>query len=371
MIHIVHFVPSVNYTSGIMSMIMNYYRRLDSKKFKFYFIYFLNHREKNYIDEVSTLGGDCYKISSPTNYFEFKRELKGVLNKINNSIEAEDKKIFHNHQISFTILIYNLVRKFFTKNIIVHNHLTKYSDKTLSAIRNYFLCIPIKYMNLHYFACSKDATKIIFGKKNKVIVINNGIDVNKYLYSIKNRENKRNELKLQDDDYVIGTIGRLEPQKNYFMVLSIFMEILKKNEKSKLIIIGRGYLRDDIEKFINKNDIFNKVQILEDRKDIPELLSAMDIFLFPSKFEGLGIAAVEAESSGLPTFISDKVPQDVKIVNCKSLSLNDSAQKWADEIINTNNNIDRKKSNSIVQNSNFNINANIKYLEQLYFNIAK
>lgn len=371
MINVIHFIPSINCTSGIANMIMNYYRKINRKKFKFYFIYFLNERDKNFISEIELLGGKCFKIVPPSNFFEFKRQFKETLIKIDTMILDGDEKIFHNHQISYTIFLYNLTRKYFTQKIIVHNHLTKYSDKLLSAIRNFFLCIPIKYMKLNYFACSKDASKIIFGKKNIVHIINNAINIEKYRYNINSRKNIRKELNITEDTLVIGDIGRLEPQKNYMFVLKILKKIIKKNNSVLLLIVGKGYLKKKLDKYIIKNNMQKNVVFLQDRKDIPDILSAMDIFLFPSKFEGLGIVAVEAASSGLPIFLSNMIPDDVKIVNYIQLNLNENINIWVDKILNVDyKSANRADYNNIMLNTSFNIDLEVLKLEKIYQNIC-
>lgn len=370
MIKIIHFVPSINCTSGIMQLIMNYFRLIDKKKFEFDFIYFIDETENNFIDEIKKLGGNSYKICRPTNYFRFKNELTSILKKC--SVNTNNL-IFHNHQIAFTVFLRNITKKCGIDNFIVHNHMSKYSDKLLSSIRNYFLCIPIKYLKIDFFACSEEAAKLCYGK-NEPFIMKNGINVKSFLFNEKSREKYRNDLRINKDDFVIGHIGHFENVKNHKFIFDLFINNCLYNEKVKLLLVGSGSLKQNFIHLAEINNICERVIFLENRNDIPNLLSAMDLFVFPSKHEGLGIAAVEAQASGLPVIISDKVPKDVIINNCISANINDKIiwinkiDSYIDKKISY---IDRKKSNDLILESMFNIHSNIKKLEDEYIRILK
>lgn len=364
MIKIVHFLPSLNNTSGIANMIMNYYREIDKKNFKFYFIYFCDDHDKNFKKEIENLNGKYYKICTPKKYFEFRHGLIKIFQIIESDCD-DSPIIFHNHQISFTILLYRIVRKYLTKNIIVHNHLTKYSDKLFSSIRNFILCLPIKHLNLKYFACSEDASHIIFGN-NKVSIINNGIDVSRYRYNEEKRKSKRLELNIKNE-FLIGSIGRLEPQKNYFFAIDIFKEVLKIIPNSKYLIVGKGYLYKELQNYIYENDLSENVFLIGERNDINEMLNAFDLLLFPSLFEGLGIVAIEAQANGVPVIASSSVPKDVQIYNCKRINLNRDKSEWVNEIKKFYcNRVNRKLGYDFIYKSEFNIKSNVKNLEAKY-----
>lgn len=354
MLKVIHFLPSVNVTSGIAQMIMNYYRTMNLDEIQFDFIYFINKTDNNFENEINNLGGRCIKVSAPTNYFKFYKQMKYIMNNY-----SSDDIIFHNHQITFAIFLEPILKSCNIDKVIVHNHMTKYSDRVISSLRNRILCIPIKYLNVKYFACSRDAGIFMFGKNNydngMVKVINNGINCEKYRYKPKNRKHVRQILGLEDE-YVIGHVGHFNNVKNHKFIIEVFYELLKLNSNIKLLLIGNGPLKEQIEEKIKNLNIEEKVIILENRSDIPDLMSAMDTFIFPSLFEGLGIAAIEAQATGLPVFISDKVPSDVIINNCKVIDLEKGAKKWAIEINKTlNREIDRYYGYEMVKKSQFNI----------------
>ena len=365
MVKVIHFMPSINVTSGIAQMVMNYYRVIDRRQIQFNFIYFIDKSKGNFEEEINSLGGNSIKVSTPINYIKFRNEVILYLKK-----NKDTKIIFHNHQINFQIFLQPILLKLGIKNCIVHNHMTKYSDKLISSIRNSILCYPIKFINLKYYACSYDAGVFMFGKKNmnngSVTIMNNGINCEKYKFNKQMRIDKRREFKLEKN-FVIGHIGHFNKVKNHKFIIEVFEKIYNKNKSARLLLIGNGPLRNEVEKQIEEKNLTTKVIILENRTDVAELMSAMDSFIFPSLFEGLGIAAIEAQSTGLPVFISDKVPVDVSVINCNILSLNDSSDKWADSI----NGIqisyeERIKANEYIKNSKFNIlKSKDRYLEEI------
>lgn len=365
MIKVVHFLPSINVTSGIAQMIMNYYRVIDTTQIQFDFIYFIPKSKVNFEKEIINLGGKITFVSDPLKYFKFYKEMCKCLSEYDS-----DKIIFHNHQITFTVLLQPILKKYGVRDIIVHNHMTKYSDKLLSSIRNRILCYPIRFLNVKYFACSKEAGEFIFGKEKMknglVTIMNNGIDCEKYLFDYDKRKNIREILGLENK-FVIGHVGHFNKVKNHRLIIDCFEKIYLKNTKARLLLIGTGPLRKNVEVWIKEKNLNENVIILENRDDIPQLMWGMDVFIFPSLFEGLGIAAIEAQATGLPVFMSDRIPESVNVYNCKVISLESSSDIWAKEINKTNINIEnRKKGYFKVKNSEYNILIQEKkYLEYL------
>ena len=171
-----------------------------------------------------------------------------------------------------------------------------------------------------------------FFQKDNTIVLNNGIDFARYEIKISIKK-KRQEIHLPENAFVIGHIGRLTEIKNQMFLLDVFREYQKYNNNSYLLLIGTGEDKDKIIQKAKKTSLFSKMIILENRCDVPELLKCIDIFVFPSKHEGLGIAVIEAQISGIPCIVSDKVPKATQISNLINyVSLNDIPKQWADYI---------------------------------------
>lgn len=165
---------------------------------------------------------------------------------------------------------------------------------------------------------------------NDSIVIRNGIDLTRFKASKSDGQNVRDELSIPHGAFVVGHIGRFAEEKNHFFLLRVFSEILKMNEESHLLLVGSGELESSIRDCIKKLGVGNNVTILSNRCDIPRLLNSMDVFVFPSLFEGLGIALVEAQAVGLRCVVSDTVNPEAFVTNRVVLrSLEESPEEWA------------------------------------------
>ena len=198
---------------------------------------------------------------------------------------------------------------------------------------------------------------------DNVVTINNGIDLSRFQREKYDRLAKRKQLGLAEDEYVIGNIGRFHEQKNHQFMIEIFRRLLQIQNKARLILIGEGDLKKPITNQLKAWNIYDKVIFLENRKDIPELLCAMDVFLFPSRFEGFGNVLLEAQSIGVPCVISDKVPCDVRVTdNITILSLQDTIDKWVDCVLNPKRNVEK-----IGELEDYNMATSVKKLQTLYF----
>lgn len=223
------------------------------------------------------------------------------------------------------------------KKIIIHSH----SSKNLSNKKIKYICQNIfkklfDYIATDYIACSKEAAIHMFSRKiikeRKYRIIKNGINIDKFKYSEKLRNEIRKKYKLENQT-VIGYVGRLSSEKNPLFLLETFNEYNKKNKNSTLLIIGTGVLREQLDIKVNEYGLQNKVLFLENKKDVYNYYNAMDCLILPSFHEGLGIVSVESQTSGLPTLVSTGVPQIAKISELiKFVPLNKGAKFWSDSI---------------------------------------
>lgn len=216
-------------------------------------------------------------------------------------------------------------------------------------------------------ACSEDTGKQIFGKR-KFEVINNGVNVEVYRFDAQKRQEKRDDLEIKGT--VIGHVGRFSEVKNHTFIIDIFKKYLEIDNTAKLLLAGTGQLLGEIQKLTQEKDIDKNVIFAGESLDIPQLLSAMDCFLMPSKYEGLGIVLIEAQAAGLPCIVSDKIPRDVQITDLiYTKSLNLPPEKWASDIQNIlagKFNSNRKQYADIVGNSRFNVSNVYDQLKELY-----
>ncbi len=169
---------------------------------------------------------------------------------------------------------------------------------------------------------------------NNTVVLNNPINLQKYIDARSARQAKRKELGIPEDAFIVGHIGRFTYQKNHEKLIDVFYEVSKKNKDAFLLMVGDGELRCGIEERMKTLGVDDRYMILSNRKDIPELLSTMDVFVFPSRYEGLGIALVEAQASGLKCIVSDKIPKQAVLSNEVCVLRNeDQAELWSEKVL--------------------------------------
>ena len=179
-----------------------------------------------------------------------------------------------------------------------------------------------------YFACTKRAAEYQFGRKlverGEVKIITNAIDIDKFKFDPEARKSLRKEFGIKSDDYVIGNFGRLIPQKNQLFLINAFAEYKKKTPKAKLLIIGDGPLFEKLEKKISKFGLADDVILESFREDINKCYSVLDLFAFPSLYEGLGMVAIEAQIAGVHVIASSNVPPEANVGNFEYRELNNS-----------------------------------------------
>ena len=220
-----------------------------------------------------------------------------------------------------------------------------------------------------YFACSRLAAQWLFSEKiaaDECVYLRNGIDIQKYRFDSNIRNDMRSKLRL-DNKNVILNIGRLELEKNQLFLVDIFESICKQSDDFILIIIGKGSLKHQIEKKAVLFGIKDRIIFIDHTFEIEKYMFASDLFVLPSVYEGFGIAAIEAQATGLPTIISDGVPQETAISDLVlSIPLEVSADIWAERILKIELNNNRELSYLVAQKAGYDINESAKILEEFY-----
>lgn len=322
-IRILHIVPNMQ-AGGLETFIMNVYRNIDKSKVQFDF---LVHYKKRcfYDDEIEKLGGKIHRFSLR----EDNKVLKYIKQLDDFFKTHKEYKIVHCHMSSISFLVFWVAKKNGVKIRIAHSHNSN-TENTFKGFVKKILIQPCKYLSTDNYACSKSAGKFLFGSKS-FTVIPNGIDIEKFKYNEKIRNEMREKLNIKDK-FVLGHVGRFCEQKNHDFLINVFYEVQKYEPNSILLLIGTGELEDKIKKKVQDLKIKEKVLFLENRQDVNKLYSAMDCFTFPSKFEGLGIVLVEAQVSGLNIITSTKVPDEVMISKgIQRLKLD--VNMWKEEIL--------------------------------------
>ena len=224
--------------------------------------------------------------------------------------------------------------------------------------------VLVKDHGLRFIALHKQMAEELnsrFGVKNTVVV-NNGIDISRFKNVAENKISIRESLGIPKDAFVIGHVGRFSAEKNHEQILKVFESVREVNDKAFLLLVGAGERRSEIEEEIKGKGIDRYSLILSGRNDIHMILKAMDVFLFPSIYEGLGIALIEAQASGLRCIVSDTVPPDAFVSdNVVALDLNAPVVKWRDAVLDT-----ALKGKFLNRIHEYDINSTVHKLEQLY-----
>lgn len=328
---VLHVVGKLN-RGGIESFLMNIYREIDIRKIQFDF---LVHSPEigEFEDEIRERGGRIFRVSPRRESFsKNKRELHQLFH--NNPYQ-----IVHQHVSSLSYIEPLKIAKRFEVPIrILHIHSIQQSGNKIHEILHKFNKWNIKKNATNFFACSIDAAKwgtpsSIYNNKDFKIV-RNAINIDDFIYDSEISRNIRTELFIDKDTTVLGNVARFNEMKNHEFLLEIFTEYKKLNNNSKLLLIGDGDLKQKMINLTHKLDIAKDVIFLGSIDNVNEYLQAMDHFVFPSKYEGLGLALIEAQAAGLKSYAAKNcVPEEVKITELVSfLNLDSNGFEWAENI---------------------------------------
>ena len=342
---------------GLETMLMNYYRNIDRDKVQFDF---LTHRDErwDYDDEIESLGGKIYHLPKLN---PFSKNYLNALDKFFK--EHKEYQIVHCHQDCLSGVVLKVAKKNGVKFTIAHSHNAN-QDKNLKYLIKLFEKRKIPKYADKLFACGNEAGRWMFNTDN-FEVLNNAIDTDLYTYNAEKASKVKKEFGIENK-FVVGHVGRFNPQKNHEFLIDVFNEIQKIKEDSVLMLVGDGDLRQEIEQKVQDLGLSEKVIFTGIRSDVNDLMQGMDVFLFPSLYEGLGIVLIEAQASGLKCIISDTIPKDGIITDdVLSLSLNQSPVIWANEVLKYQGykRIDNKE---LIEKADYDIKNNAKKLEQFY-----
>ncbi len=337
MIKVLHFVSTPSIGSGVMSVIMNYYRHMDRSEIQFDFLCFIPC-EDSYEEEINGLGGRVFFISIPgfsakafRSLWDFFRSHQG------------EYQWLHNHEVYLSFLLKPLSHCCRIPGFIIHSHATQYSDRAAAAARNRILCMPIRFMRCEKLACSYAAGSFLYGKAamktGHIKVLYNAVDSDQFQFDAAKRKRLRLCFGITDDELVLGHIGRFALQKNHAFLLDIFkacqqaVSRYRPTFRCRLLCIGGGPLMGQMREKASRLGISDKILFLGQRSDVPDLLNLMDVFLLPSFFEGSPVSLVEACCNGLSCVISDTIQWEVPSEQVCALSLQAPVESWADKAL--------------------------------------
>lgn len=348
---------------GAENMIMNLYREIDRDKVQFDFVVHTD-KECSFNEEIRSLGGKIFSAPKYTikNHFAYKKWWKKFLK------SHPEYRVIHGHMYSIASIYLGIAKKYGLVTI-AHSHSTS-EGKGVVAVVKKIIRAPLKNIADYLFACSDKAGEWLYGKKflkkENYILLKNAIDTKKFLYNEKTEERIRKEFGL-DGKFVLVHVGRFSPPKNHSFLLDIFAEIYKKDKNCRLLLVGDGGLRPQIEAQVKKLNIAEGVVLTGIREDVHEVLQAADCFVFPSLYEGLPVTVVEAQAAGLPCFISDTITDEVCATElvCQ-LPINCGTTIWEKALLGISNGTAHKDVIKDIIEAGYDIKTTTQWLMQFY-----
>lgn len=340
---------------GVETLVMNIYRHIDRNQIQFDFL-ITTPQEVYFKTEIKQLGGNIFYIGKK----------RGIINfvcfmvKLYRFLKVHHYDVIQTHFSAtggldcLSALWAGVTKRY----IISHNSLK------IRIWKRPFFQFFIKYFPTNRLAVSRQAGLALYGKL-PFQIIKNGIDSKRFCFDEKIRLKIRRELNLQDK-FVVGNVSRFSKEKNQSFLIDIFNNIHKKNPFAVLMLVGSGKTEPQIKRKVKKLHLGESVLFLGDRKDCEILYQAMDSFVFPSKGEGFGIVAIEAQCAGLPCFMSDGVPQEAFICNSTQISLTKSAKEWAQIILENTRQFVRRDGSMFVRQAGFDIHDTARQIQEEY-----
>lgn len=348
---------------GAQTFAINVLRLINKQKYQIDFV--ANEiKENGYTQEIYNLGSKIHIIPffNGYNWVSYVRAWDKLL-------KENYYDIVHGHVSSSASIYLKEARKFGCKTI-VHSHSAGYrGNKFEQAVKKIFT-LGAKKQADYWFACSKPAAERLFGydydKYEHYYDIPNAIIVEDYLFNEKIRNRIRKELGLSSEQKLYGHVGSFTSPKNHMFLIEIFMNILKNDSSSKLILAGDGELRSAIEAKVTELNIKESVYLLGNVGNVNEYMMAMDAMIFPSLFEGFPVAVLEAQAAGLPIALSNTITNEVYLTECvHPLSLDLAPEGWATELLRFQS-MDRVAENAIIAKSRYNMRNCVEEIETIY-----
>lgn len=323
---------------------------------------------KSYRERMEQNKVHLYELGIP---YDPRRSVNGIYRPLLRFLKSHPYDIIHIHSSKTTMMAMMAVaaKKAGVKKIIVHAH----SGGSGSSLKHSLLRragnLSMKKNVDVYCACSRAAAEWKFAGQNaeNALIIRNGIETERFRYDISAGKSIRERMGIPQEAYVIGNVGSLTEVKNQ----SFILEILKAmDDDTYLLLVGEGEDRPALEHKVFEGNISGRVFFAGSVSNVRDYLSAMDVFVFTSLYEGFGTAALEAQASGLPVVASDRVPGDIEITDdVRFLPLEAGAEVWAKEIRNFRNS-DRTDRSGRVREAGYDVRESMESIRKLYLDLA-
>lgn len=327
-IRVLHNIASLHF-GGAQAFLMNVYNNIDREKVQFDFVV-TPEEKKDLYEQVEQMGGRIFVCPKYTgkNHLAYCRWWNDFF------AEHPEYHVIHGH-VRSTASIYLKIAQKYGLVTIAHSHSTS-NGSGISAIVKNIMQLPIRHTADYLFACSDKAGKWLYGEKAtkqpNYRMIPNGVDLKRFAFHEEKRRQMRNQLKITEDTFVVGHIGRITVPKNHQFLVELFAAYHKENPQSRLLLVGDGELFEAVQQQCTQLGIREAVIMVGSKTNTEDYYQAVDIFVFPSLWEGLPVSVVEAQANGLICLLSDVITRDVDLTDqVKYLSLNEKS-RWINEI---------------------------------------
>lgn len=360
---ILHVVTTMDF-GGVETLLMSIYRSIDRSRIQFDFLCH-NRIEAKFTDEILRLGGRMYCLHGPRH-----GGIRNYLKEIKAFFAAHPEySIVHAHMDRDSAFVLRGAKRAGVPTRIAHSHISGYQASFLYEIYQMIAKRICRMSLTDAFACSKEAGEELFGRRLPFHIVTNGIKVERFAFREETRERCRALLGIDEGTLLIGHVGRFDRQKNQEYLISVFEKIHAARQNTKLLLVGGGEKEALIRALAKKKRLDDAVLFAGQCQDVGAYYCAMDVFAFPSLFEGLGIVAVEAQTSGLPVAASEAVPKDAKITDrMVFLPLEGAQEQWAETILRLGEDVrgERETYAALVAQSPYNIENTVQFLQSFY-----
>ena len=367
-IKVLFFMDGIGNAGGIQEMAIKWMENLDWSRYQIDILSYDPGKTDNYPERVKALGGNVYVIPTYMKNGQLFESIKATIDFFKN----HKYDVLHAHSSSKAIFVMLFAKMYGIKTRILHSHCTQFIvTKRIPLLLANILKIPTNALTTDYFACSPEAGSFLFGEKalkqNRITIVHNGIDLEKFLPSRNTRDRIRRELQV-DGKFVVGNVGRFRYQKNHVYLIDIFAALYKKDPDAVLICVGNGELEEKIKEQAKRLQIDDRIIFLGYRSDVSDIMQAFDLLIMPSLFEGLPVTGVEAQALGVPALFADTITKDAAILPQSSyLSLKQSPEEWADKALEYKAMPKEENPSKYIAQKGYDLKLETKKLEEYYF----
>ncbi|MBO5691582.1 MAG: glycosyltransferase [Spirochaetaceae bacterium] len=321
-IKVLMLVPSLNIVSGVTSYAMAYLNALNHQNvqmdFACYFDIYPNHYTL-----VESYGGKVFVLPPFKKMWEHIVACKKIL-------EEGNYDIVHDNSLIITLPMMMCAKKYVNIRIL-HSHSTGLSENKIKAFRNFLFLPFLKLCSTNFAACTPVAAKTLFGNADFTF-IPNVVTSERFSFSFERRNEVKKNMNIENK-IIVASIGRITVNKNPFFAVDVMSRVIKRNQNVEYWWIGSGPKEKQLANYVEELGLTEYIKLLGKRSDIPDLLQAMDVLLFPSVFEGLGLVGIEAQIMGVPVIASESIPEEINFTDLVTfVDLKSGVEAWCEVI---------------------------------------